>query len=113
MVLVKRIAAPPMLSLPPAKPHDLDAEAVMNIPSTPDEAASAAPRSPRMLDHPKAVHLLLQVLSKRLWERWLRKGSLPPQVGFAAPSTPLAEPSPLTPPDVFFLSKRTSFFRSC
>ena len=54
--LQKRIAAPPILSLPPAKPRDLDVEAVMSTPPTPDEAASAAPR-----------------ISKYGWH-WLRRG---------------------------------------
>eukprot|EP00435_Cladocopium_sp_Y103_P018198 s2767_g4.t1 len=74
LVLAKRIAAPPILSLPPAKPCDLDGEAVMNLPPTPDESASAAPSTPRMVRPPttSARGLLL--------------------------SSPTAEPAPVTPP---------------
>ena len=101
LALAKRIAAPPILSLPPAKPRDLDAEAVMNVPPTPDESASAAPRSPRMVGPPASS---APVLSGAELDETMgplaEAGSLPDQVGLDAPSTPTVEPAPVTPPDV-------------
>eukprot|EP00435_Cladocopium_sp_Y103_P050009 s88_g15.t1 len=99
LVLAKRIAAPPILSLPPAKPRDLDAEAVMNIPPTPDE--NTAPSSPRMVGPPKSS---APVASGAELDETIgalaEAGSLPDQVGLGAPSTPPVEPAPVTPPDV-------------
>ena len=55
LILSKRISAPPILSLPPARPRDLDAEAVMGIPPTPDEVGDEAPKSPRVVGPPASA----------------------------------------------------------
>ena len=55
LILLQRIAGPPILSLPPARPRDLDAEAVMGIPPTPDEVGDEAPRSARVVGPPSSA----------------------------------------------------------
>ena len=59
LVLAKRISSPAPLPLPPVAPRDLDAEAVMGVPPTPDEQADddvgpvpATPAMPRVLAPP-------------------------------------------------------------
>ena len=73
----------------------------MNVPPTPDESASAAPRSPRMVGPPASRAPVLS--GAELDETMLplaEAGSLPDQVGLDAPSTPTVEPAPVTPPNV-------------
>jgi len=53
LILSKRISAPPILSLPPARPKDLDAKAVMGVPQTPNEVGDAAPKHLQVL--PRSV----------------------------------------------------------
>ena len=73
----------------------------MNVPPTPDESASAAPRSPRMVGPPASR---APVLSGAELDETMgplaEAGSLPDQVGLDAPSTPTVEPAPVTPPNV-------------
>ena len=55
LILSKRISAPPILSLPPARSRGLDAEAVMGIPPTPNEVGDEAPKSPRVFGPPSSA----------------------------------------------------------
>ena len=101
LILAKRISAPPILALPPAKPRDLDAEAVMNVPRTPDDGASVTPRSPRMVGPPaNSAPASSGADLDETMGTLAEAGNLPDQVGLGAPSTPIAEAAPLTPPDV-------------
>ena len=96
LVLAKRISAPPVLSLPPARPIDVDAEAVKNVPPTPDEGALAPP-SPRMVGPPStAVPVMTGDALDESMEVLAEAGNLPYQVGLGAPVTPV-ESSPMTP----------------
>ena len=94
LILSKRISAPPILSLPPARSRDLDAEAVMGIPRTPDEvgdeAQSLQSAAPALSGEALDEHI--EVLAEAL--------TLPKQIGLGAPSTPPVESAPTTPVDV-------------
>lgn len=84
--------------MPPARPIDVDAEAVKNIPPTPDEGA-LAPRSPRMVGPPStAVPVMTGDALDESMEILAEAGNLPDQVGLGAPVTPV-ESSPVTPVD--------------
>ena len=99
LVLAKRISAPPVLSLPPARPRDLDAEAVMNVPPTPDEGASA-PHSPKVVGPPSTgLPVMTGDALDEAMDMALEAGQLPDQVGLGAPTTPV-DPAPVTPPTV-------------
>ena len=93
LILSKRISAPPILSLPPARSRDLDAEAVMGIPRTPDEvgdeAQSLQSAAPALSGEALDEHI--EVLAEAL--------TLPKQIGLGAPSTPPVESAPTTPVD--------------
>ena len=94
----KRISAPPILSLPPARSRDLDAEAVMGIPPTPDEVGDEAPKSPKVVGPPSSAAPALsgEALDEHI-EVLAEAGTLPKQIGLGAPSTPPVESAPTTP----------------
>jgi len=100
LILSKRISAPPILSLPPARSRDLDAEAVMGIPPTSDEVGDEAPKSPRVVGPPSSAAPALsgEALDEHM-EVMAEAGSLPKQIGLGTPSTPPLEPAPITPGD--------------
>ena len=85
-ILSKRISAPPILSLPPARPRDFDAEAVM--PPTPDEVGDEAPKSLRVVGPPASAAPALtgQALDEHM-EVSAEAGTLPRQIGLSMPST--------------------------
>eukprot|EP00435_Cladocopium_sp_Y103_P063021 s303_g24.t1 len=99
--LAKRISAPPILKLPPARPRDLDAEAVMNLPPSPDDGGEA-PRSPKVVGPPsQAAPVLTGEALDEAMDELAEAGNLPSQVGLGAPSTPIFDDvAPTTPPDV-------------
>ena len=72
----------------------------MNVPPTPDESASAALRSPRMVGPPaNSAPVPSGAELDKTMGTLAEVGSLLDQVGLDAPSTPAVAPAPVTPPE--------------
>ena len=86
LILAKRIAPPVAAPFTPAPFTDEEAEAVRNVPPTPDEV----PREPRVLPAPMSSAPALEgdALDEVMGQA-IEAGFLPAAVGLQAPSTPI------------------------
>ena len=114
LVLAKRVAAPPVLSLPEVKPRDLDAEAVMNLPPTPVEVEDGPhPSRPPAVAAPPVLGVATPAIGEPdVTMEMPAEAGIPHSVGLDVPRTPIeissSLPSTTTAVDTSVASGSTS-----